>query len=231
NLDPKVTFLRLLESGELDPDFLDAIRRYRIEGTSCKINLALNGLPEFKALPGAPGPQHRATMHVCPDIEYVERAWDDAKYGRPSGRPLLELTIPTMYDPSLAPPGKHIMGIFLQYAPYTLREGSWDEMREPFTARVLSLIEEYAPRFCALIEHRQTMTPLDLERRFGITGGNIFHGEMSLDQMFAMRPVAGWARYRTPIRGLYLCGSGAHPGGGVMGAPGYNCAREMLKTG
>jgi phytoene dehydrogenase-like protein len=233
NLDPKLTFLRLLDERDLDPDFLAAIRHYRIEGTSCKINLALNALPEFTACPGGvpsgPGPHHRATMHICPSIDYVERAWDDAKYGRPSERPLLELTIPAMYDPSLAPPGKHIMGIFLQYAPYTLREGTWDDLREPFGDRVIALVAEYAPNIRHIIEHRQVLTPLDLERRFGITGGNIFHGEMSLDQMFAMRPVAGWARYRTPIRNLYLCGSGAHPGGGVMGAPGYNCAREMLK--
>ena len=236
NLDPKLTFLKLLDERDLDADFVAAIRHYRIEGTSCKINLALNGLPEFTAYPGvssggafAPGPHHRATMHICPSIEYVERAWDDAKYGRPSERPLLELTIPTMYDPSLAPPGKHIMGIFLQYAPYTLREGAWDELRDPFGDRVIGLIEEYAPNIRSIVEHRQVLTPLDLERRFGITGGNIFHGEMSLDQMFVMRPVAGWARYRTPVRGLYLCGSGAHPGGGVMGAPGYNCAREMVK--
>lgn len=229
NLDPKVTFLRLCDERDLDSTFLDAIRRFRIEGTSCKINLALNGLPEFTAYPGAPGPHHRATMHICPSVDYVERAWDDAKYGRPSERPLLELTIPTMYDASLAPPGKHIMGIFLQYAPYTLREGTWDEWREPFGDRVMALIEEYAPNIRSIVEQRQVLTPLDLERRFGITGGNIFHGEMSLDQMFVMRPVAGWARYRTPIAGLYLCGSGAHPGGGVMGAPGYNCAREMLR--
>jgi phytoene dehydrogenase-like protein len=229
NLDPKLTFLKLLDPGVLDSDFVRAIKHFRIEGTSCKINLALNGLPNFKALPGAPGPQHKATMHICPNIEYVERAWDDAKYGRPSERPLLELTVPTMYDPSLAPPGKHIMGIFLQYAPYTLREGTWDELREPFGDRVVALIDEYAPGFSSLIEHRQVLSPLDLERRFGITGGNIFHGEMSLDQMFVMRPVAGWARYRTPVKGLFLCGSGAHPGGGVMGAPGYNCAREMLR--
>jgi phytoene dehydrogenase-like protein len=229
NLDPKLTFLKLVNGRDLDPDFMAAIRNFRIEGTSCKINLALNGLPEFTAYPGAPGPHHRATMHICPDIEYVERAWDDAKYGRPSERPLLELTVPTMYDPSLAPEGKHIMGIFLQYAPYTLKDATWDTLREPFGDRVISLIEEYAPNFRSLIEHRQVLTPLDLERQFGITGGNIFHGEMSLDQMFMMRPVAGWARYRTPVKGLFLCGSGAHPGGGVMGAPGYNCAREMLK--
>jgi phytoene dehydrogenase-like protein len=229
NLDPKLTFLRLMDPKDLDAEFVRAIGNFRIEGTSCKINLALNGLPEFTAFPGAPGPHHKATMHICPSIDYVERAWDDAKYGRASQRPLLELTIPTMYDASLAPPGKHIMGIFLQYAPYTLREGTWDELREPFGDRVISLIEEYAPNIRRIIEHRQVLSPLDLERRFGITGGNIFHGEMSLDQMFLMRPVAGWARYRTPVAGLYLCGSGAHPGGGVMGAPGFNCAREMLK--
>jgi phytoene dehydrogenase-like protein len=229
NLDPKATFLKLLDERDLPGDFVAAIRNFRIEGTSCKINLALSGLPEFTAYPGAPGPHHRATMHICPSIEYIERAWDDAKYGGPSARPLLELTVPTMYDSSLAPPGKHIMGIFLQYAPYTLREGTWDELREPFGDRVITLIEEYAPNIRSIVERRQVLTPLDLERRFGITGGNIFHGEMSLDQMFVMRPVAGWARYRTPVRGLYLCGSGAHPGGGVMGAPGFNCAREMLR--
>jgi phytoene dehydrogenase-like protein len=195
------------------------------------MNLALSGLPDFRALPGAPGPQHRATMHICPSIEYVERAWDDAKYGRPSERPLLELTVPTMYDPSLAPPGKHILGVFLQYAPYTLRDANWDEIGEPYGEHVVDLIAEYAPNIHSIIEQMQVLTPLEMERRFGITGGNIFHGEMSLDQMFVMRPVAGWARYRTPVKGLYLCGSGTHPGGGVMGAPGYNAAREILKAG
>ncbi len=229
NLDPKATFLGLCEEKDLPADFVSAIRRYRCEGTSLKINLALSALPEFYALPGAPGPHHRATMHICPSIDYVERAWDDAKYGYPSRRPLLELTIPTMYDPSLAPPGKHIMGIFLQYAPYTLTEGSWDEYRDQYADHVIGLLEEYIPNIRSIIIDRQVLTPLDLERRFGLTGGNIFHGEMSLDQMFVMRPVAGWASYRTPIRGLYLCGSGAHPGGGVMGAPGYNAAREILR--
>jgi phytoene dehydrogenase-like protein len=229
NCDPKRTFLQLMRQRDLDPDFVSAIEKFRCEGTSLKINLALSGLPEFKALPGAPGPQHGATMHICPSIEYVERAWDDAKYGRPSRSPLLEMTIPTMYDRSLAPAGKHIMGIFLQYAPYTLREGSWDELREPLYERVIDIIEEYAPNIRQIIIDKQVLTPLDLERRFGITGGNIFHGEMSLDQMFVMRPVPGWARYRMPVRGLYLCGSGAHPGGGVMGAPGYNAARQILK--
>lgn len=232
NLDPKVTFLKLIEPKHLDDEFLQGIQRYRSEGTSTKINLALDGLPDFTCFPGAPGPQHRATMHICPSIEYVERAWDDAKYGKPSRSPLLELTVPTMYDPTLAPPGKHIMGIFLQYAPYTLSGGqTWDDLREPFADRVFDIIEEYAPGFRSKVINRMILTPLDLERRFGLTGGNIFHGEMSLDQMFVMRPIAGWASYRTPVRGLYLCGSGAHPGGGVMGAPGHNCAREILRDG
>jgi phytoene dehydrogenase-like protein len=229
NLTPHGTFLDLIEAHHLPPELLDGIRKFRIEGTSCKINLALNGLPDFRALPGTNGPQHRATMHICPSIEYVERAWDDAKYGRPSQSPLLELTVPTMYDPSLAPAGRHVMGIFLQYAPYTLRDSNWDEMREPFANRVFDLIEQYAPGFRSLVVEKQVLTPLDLERRFGLTHGNIFHGEMSLDQMFVMRPLPSCARYRTPIRGLYLCGSGTHPGGGVMGAPGYNAARSILK--
>jgi phytoene dehydrogenase-like protein len=231
NADPKVTFLRLVEENLLPPDFVRDIRGMRCEGTSCKINLALNGLPDFTSLPGTPGPQHRATMHICPSIDYVERAWEDAKYGRPSRSPMLEMTVPTMYDPSLAPPGRHVMGIFLQYAPYKLRDGTWDELRDGFADRVMEIIEQYAPNIRSIVEHRQVLTPLDLERRFGITGGNIFHGEMSLDQMFVMRPAPGWSRYRTPIDGLYLCGSGAHPGGGVMGAPGHNCAREILADG
>jgi phytoene dehydrogenase-like protein len=230
NLDPHATFLGLIEQRALDPDFLSAIRQFRIEGTSLKMNLALSGLPDFLAYPGATGPHHKATMHICPSIDYVERAWDDAKYGRPSESPLLEMTVPTLYDASLAPSGRHIMGIFLQYAPYTLRNATWDDLREPFAERVIAVIEQYAPNIRSIIVDRQVLTPLDLERRFGITGGNIFHGEMSLDQMFVMRPVAGWARYRTPIRNLYLCGSGTHPGGGVMGAPGHNAAREILKT-
>lgn len=230
NLDPRRTFLKLMNAADLPGDFVDSIRAFRSEGTSLKINLGLSGLPDFKALPGAAAaPQHRATMHICPSVEYIERAWDDAKYGMPSRSPLIEMTIPTMYDPSLAPPGHHIMGIFLQYAPYTLKGTTWDEQREPYTERVLDVIEEYCPNIRSIVVHRQTLSPLDLERRFGITGGNIFHGEMSLDQMFVLRPVAGFANYRTPVKGLYLCGSGAHPGGGVMGAPGHNAAREILK--
>lgn len=243
NLDPKRTFLEILDPSLLPPDFAVSIRQFRCEGTSLKINFALRGLPEFTCYPGSPLPLHGATMHICPSIEYVERAWDDAKYGRPSLRPLIELTIPTIYDPSLAPAGHHVMGAFLQYAPYTLKpptaanlgfddgrgSTSWDDLREPYGNHILDLIAEYCPNIRDVIVDMQVLTPLDLERRFGLTGGNIFHGEMSFEQMFVMRPVAGWARYRTPVQGLYLCGSGAHPGGGVMGAPGYNCAREMLR--
>ena len=228
NADPKRTFLQLAGEPELDEDFLRSIRAYRCEGTSLKINLALDALPEFKQAPGA-GPHHGATIHICPSIAYMERAWDDAKYGRPSRQPIIEMTIPTVYDPSLAPPGKHVMGIFLQYAPYTLSEGSWDDIRESYADHVIDCIAEYAPNIRSIILHRQVLTPLDIERTFGMTGGNIFHGSMSLDQLFVARPVLGWARYRTPIRNLYLCGSGAHPGGGVMGAAGWNAAREILR--
>src|SRR5712692_6722089 len=207
--DPRRTFLEMLEPGHLSDEFVQAIRRYRSEGTSLKINLALDGLPDFRVFPGAQaGPQHRATIHICPGMEYLERAWDDAKYGQPSREPLIEMTIPTTYDPSLAPRGKHIMGIFLQYAPYTLSRGNWDELRERYADQVIDIIAEYAPNIRSLILHRQVLTPLDLERIYGMTGGNIFHGAMSLDQMFFFRPVAGWARYRTPIPNLYLCGSG-----------------------
>jgi len=228
--DPRRTFLGLVEPAHLPEEFVQAIRRFRSEGTSLKMNLALSGLPDFRCLPGAEAaPQHRATMHICPSVAYLEKAWDDAKYGKPSERPLIEMTIPTLYDQTLAPPGKHILGIFLQYAPYTLAGGCWDDLRESYADHVLDLIAEYAPNVPSLVLHRQVLTPLDLERVYGLSGGNIFHGEMSLDQMFFLRPAAGWAQYRTPLKRLYLCGSGAHPGGGVMGAPGFNAARAILK--
>jgi phytoene dehydrogenase-like protein len=198
-----------------------------------KINLALDGLPDFKCLPGSQlAPHHKTTIHICPTLEYIERAFDDSKYGRPSQRPMLEITIPTTYDPSLAPPGKHVANIFLQYVPYTLSPQvapSWHSIKERYADRVMDLIEEYAPGFKGLVLHRHVLSPLDLEEQYGLTGGNIFHGEMSADQLYFLRPVPGWAKYRSPIRGLYLCGSGAHPGGGVTGAPGHNAAREILK--
>lgn len=231
--DPKRTFLKLLEARHLESGFLRAIKAFKIEGVSMKINLALDGLPDFKCLPDSRlGPQHKTTIHICPTLEYIERAFDDSKYGRPSQRPMLEITIPTTYDPSLAPPGKHVANIFLQYAPYTLAPqitAGWRALKESYADRAMDLIEEYAPGFKGLVLHRHVLSPLDLEEQYGLTGGNIFHGEMTTDQLYFLRPVAGWAKYRTPLRGLYMCGSGTHPGGGVTGAPGHNAAREILK--
>jgi phytoene dehydrogenase-like protein len=235
NADPKRTFLKLVGEKNLESDFASAIRSLKMEGCSMKINLALDGLPNFTCLPtprGVVGAQHKTTIHICPTLDYIERAYDESKYGRPSERPMLEITLPTTYDDSLAPEGKHLMNIFLQYTPYSLSPEvapSWHALKESYADRVMDMIEEYAPGFKNLILHRHIVTPLDLEEEYGMTGGNIFHGEMSVDQLFFLRPVPGWAKYRTPICGLYLCGSGTHPGGGVMGAPGFNAAREILK--
>jgi len=233
NADPKRTFLRLVGEEYLEGEFAAAVKAIKMEGCSMKINLALDGLPDFKCLPGTSlAPHHKTTIHLCPTLEYIERAYDDSKYGRPSERPMLEITIPTTYDSSLAPPGKHLMNVFLQYTPYSLSPHvapSWHALKESYADRVMEMIEEYAPGFKNLVLHRHIVTPLDLEEQYGMTGGNIFHGEMSTDQLFFLRPVPGWAKYRTPIRGLYLCGSGTHPGGGVMAAPGHNAAREFLK--
>ncbi len=233
NADPKRTFLKLVGEGNLPGDFIAAVNAIKMEGCSMKINLALDGLPDFTCLPGtALGSHHKTTIHICPTLDYIERAHEDSKHGQPSAQPMLEITIPTAYDSTLAPPGKHLMNIFLQYTPYRLSpEGAsgWRALKESYAGRVIDLIAEYAPNFKNLILHRQVLSPLDLEEQLGMTGGNIFHGEMSVDQLFFLRPVPGWAKYRTPVRGLYLCGSGTHPGGGVMGAPGHNAAREILK--
>ena len=230
NADPKRTFLRLVGPGHLPGDFVQAVERIAMEGACMKVNLALGELPDFSSLPGKQlGPQHRATVHICPSMEYMEQAWDDAKYGRPSLRPLLEVTIPTAYDGGLAPAGTHLMSIFVQYAPYRLAGNRvWTDIRETVADRVIEVLAEYAPNIKRAILHRHILTPADLEAEYGMTGGNIFHGEMSPGQLFFLRPLAGWAKYRTPIRNLYLCGSGAHPGGGVTGAPGRNAAREIL---
>ena len=229
NADARVTFLGLLEPRELPADFVAAVERIRYDSASLKINVALGEVPSFLALPApGPGPHHRGTIHICPDQDYIERAFDDAKYGRPSARPVLECTIPSVVDPTVAPPGRHLMSMFVQYAPYALREGSWDDQREAFADRCFDLLEEYAPGFKRSVLARQVLTPLDLERVFNLTGGNIFQGAMTPGQLFAFRPVPGYARYRTPIRGLFLCGAAAHPGGGVMGTPGLNAAREIL---
>jgi phytoene dehydrogenase-like protein len=230
NADPKRTFLGLVGREALPAGLAAEVDRFKCEGTSFKLNLALGELPNYSAFPGTdPGPQHMGTTHIAPSVEYVERAWDDAKYGRPSRAPLLEITIPTTYDPGLAPPGKHLMSIFVQYAPHRLAEGTWHEERDRFADRIIELLAEYAPNIKTAVEQRHALSPLDLEEQFGLTGGNIFHGEMTPDQLFFLRPLAGWARYATPIRNLYLCGSGTHPGGGVMGAPGHNAAREILR--
>jgi len=231
NADAHVTFTRLLEARALPPEFLAAVNRIRYDSASLKINVALAELPSFLACPGtAPGPQHRGTIHLCPDLDAIERAYDDAKYGRPSERPILECTIPSVIDPTVAPPGQHLMSIFVQYAPYALREASWDQLRESFADRCFALLDEYAPNFRRGVLARQVLTPLDLERTFNLTGGNIFQGAMIPGQLFSFRPVPGYAGYRTPVRGLYLCGAAAHPGGGVMGASGWNAAREILKA-
>jgi phytoene dehydrogenase-like protein len=229
NADANVTFNKLMDSRLLPPAFADAVNRIDYSSASLKLNVALSELPDFTACPGGPGPQHRGTIHICPDQDYLERAYDDAKYGRPSERPILECTIPSVVDPSVAPPGKHLMSMFIQYAPYKLRGGkTWDDLKEAFADRCFDLLNEYAPNFKRSVNDRQVLTPLDLERTFGLTGGNIFQGSMTLNQLFFLRPVVGSAGYRTPVRGLFLCGSAAHPGGGVIGAAGLNAAKVIL---
>ena len=231
NADAHVTFRRLLDPSVLPAQFLAAVDRISYESASLKINVALSELPNFLARPGVvPGPQHRGTIHVCPDLDYIEHAYDDAKYGRPSERPVLECTIPSVVDETVAPRGRHLMSMFVQYAPYALRDKSWDDLREEFADRCFALLDEYAPNFSRSVLARQVLTPLDLERTFNLTGGNIFQGAMTPNQLFAFRPVPGHAGYRTPVRGLYLCGAAAHPGGGVMGIPGRNAAREILRS-
>src|SRR5919206_68134 len=230
NADAHVTFLRLLDRSVLPEAFVGDVERISYASASVKINVALAELPSFRAVPGTePGPQHRGTIHICPDQDYIERAFDDAKYGRPSTKPVIECQIPSVVDPTVAPPGKHLMSMFVQYAPYELRDGSWDDQREAFADRCFDLLDEYAPNFKRSVLDRQVLAPPDLERVFNLTGGNIFQGAMTPGQLFAFRPVPGYARYRTPIRGLYLCGAAAHPGGGVMGTPGFNAAREILR--
>jgi len=230
NADLRMTFLELLDPATLPPEFTAQVRQIDYASGSLKINVALSELPDFTCLAGtAPGPQHRGTIHIAPTLDYMERAYDDAKYGRPSAQPILECTIPSVVDPTVAPPGKHLMSLFVQYAPYALREGTWDSCKEQFADRCFDLLAQYAPNVKRAVIARQVLSPLDLERQFGLTGGNIFQGAMTLRQLFFLRPLAGYADYRTPIRGLYMCGAATHPGGGVMGACGYNAAREMLR--
>jgi phytoene dehydrogenase-like protein len=228
SVDPHRTFLKMIEPGVLDEQFLGEVRRYKLRGSSGKVNLALDALPDFTSLPG-PGAHLRGAISISPGVEYMERAYDDAKYGQFSRRPYIDMVIPSLTDPSVAPPGKHVVSCFVQYAPYKLKEGTWDEKREAFGDTVVDTLAEYAPNLRNIILHRQVLTPLDLEREWGLTEGNIFQGELTLEQLFFLRPVPGFARYRTPVRNLYMCGSATHPGGGIMGAPGRLAALEILK--
>jgi phytoene dehydrogenase-like protein len=226
---PHTTFLSLVGRQHLPEDLVEQVRHFRTRGSTVKVNMAISELPSLSAMPGRePGPQHPEFV-ITPSIPYLERAWDDAKYGRPAEHPMVDCVIPSTKDDTLAPEGTYVLTAFVQYAPYELAEGSWDDHREPFGDRVLAKISEYAPGFADSVIHREVLTPIDLEERFGLVGGNIFHGEMSLDQMFSLRPSPRAGSYATPIAGLYLCGSGAHPGGGVMGAAGRNAATVVLR--
>jgi phytoene dehydrogenase-like protein len=231
--DAHVTFGRLVERKELPDDFAAAIDALDYRSASLKINVALRELPDFTACPGtAPGPQHRGTIHICPTLDYIEEAYDDAKYGRPARNPMLECTIPSVLDDTVAPKGRHLMSMFIQYFPYALRTGQpMEEAKEAFADRCFDIMTQYAPNFRRAVIDRQVLAPVDIERRYGLTGGNIMQGAMSLSSLFFMRPIAGYADYRSPIRGLYMCGAATHPGGGVMGASGYNAAREILRDG
>ncbi|GMQ82533.1 MAG: NAD(P)/FAD-dependent oxidoreductase [Rhodothermia bacterium] len=238
SVDPRLTFRKLVEPRHLDPEFLQQIDRFKFRGSSGKVNLSLDALPEFSCLEsirqrGEPTQPYLAgSMSISPSIDYVERAYDDAKYGRFSRRPYLDMIIPSMIDPSMAPPGKHVMSIFVQYAPYDLADGAmWPNEREAFGDAVIDTLSEFVPNLKDIILHRQVVSPWDMEQTFGLTEGNIFHGELSLDQLFFLRPTPGTSGYSTPVKGLYMCGSGSHPGGGVMGAPGQLAAREILKRG
>jgi phytoene dehydrogenase-like protein len=228
-VDPRLTFIKFIEDGLLPSEFLEDVRRYKFRGSSGKVNIALDALPDFKCLPG-PGAHLRGAISISPSVEYMERAYDDAKYGNFSRRPYIDMVIPSLTDPSVAPPGKHVMSCFVQYAPYKLRPGlNWDDQREAFGNNVIDTITQYAPNLKNIIINKQVLTPLDLEREFGLSEGNIFQGELSLEQLFFLRPVPGYAQFRTPIKNLYMCGSATHPGGGIMGAPGRLAALEILK--
>jgi phytoene dehydrogenase-like protein len=229
SVDPRLTFVKFIEEGQLPDEFLQEVHRYKFRGSSGKVNLALDALPDFTCLPG-PGAHLRGAVSISPSVDYMERAYDDAKYGDFSRRPYIDMVIPSLTDPSVAPPGKHVLSCFVQYAPYKLRPSlNWDDQREAFGNNVIDTISEYAPNLKDIVLHKQILTPLDLEREFGLTEGNIFQGELTLEQLFFLRPVPGWAQFRTPIRNLYMCGSAAHPGGGIMGAPGRLAALEILK--
>lgn len=231
-LDANMTFLKLVDTKQLPPEFVEAVRSIDYASASCKVNLALSEAPNFSCLPGDKvGPQHRGTIHICPTRDYIERAFDPAKYGRISERPIIEATMASALDETVAPKGQHVMSMFTQYFPYKLAEGegTLEENKQRYAERCIDLMTEYAPNFRRSVLHYQVLSPADLEAEFGLTGGNIMQGAMSLSSLSFMRPVPGYADYRTPIKDLYMCGAATHPGGGVMGACGYNAAREILK--
>jgi phytoene dehydrogenase-like protein len=230
NADPRATFLKLVDPIDLEPNFLLKMRNYRAPGIVAKINLALSGLPEFRGVKGGDGKSKlTGRIHVGPEIDYLERAFDASKYGDFSAEPYLDISIPSLGDPSLAPAGKHVMSIHVQFAPYKLKQGDWITRREEFVENTIAQLEKYAPGVRDLIVARQLITPLDLEETYGLSGGHIHHGEQTLDQFFTFRPLLGWAQYRTPLKRLYLCGAGTHPGGGLTGLPGANAAREIAR--
>ena len=225
--DPRVTFRKLVEEKELPEDFVAAIDRFKFRGSSGKVNLALDALPRFTAMKD---PALMQMIEICPSMDYLERAYDDASYGGFSKRPFLDIIIPSTIDPTMAPPGKHVMSIFVQYASYDMPEyGNRDAQRDAFGNAVIDTLTEFAPNLKDIILHKQVLTPWDLEQKFGLTEGNIFQGELTLDQLFFLRPVPGWADYRTPIRSYYQCGSGTHPGGGITSGPGRLAALEILR--
>jgi phytoene dehydrogenase-like protein len=228
NADPKRTLLGFVDPQHLAPSFLQRLQHYRMRGTIAKVNLALSGLPDFKGVNGDTS-LLGGRIQISPEVDYLERAFDASKYGEFSQHPYLEATIPTLHDRSLAPAGKHVMSIYMQYAPYKLRNGDWDAQRNALGDVVVNTLAQFAPDLPNLIEAREAITPKDLEHTYGLTGGHIFHGELALDQLFTMRPLLDWAQYRTPIKGLYLCGSGTHPGNGLTGGSGANAAREIAK--
>jgi phytoene dehydrogenase-like protein len=229
NADPKRTLLGLVEPQHLQPSFLQKLQHYRMNGTVAKVNLALGGLPTFTGLDGDVTASLSGRIQISPEIDYLERAFDASKYGDFSPHPYIEATIPTLWDTSLAPAGKHVMSICMQYAPYKLRNADWDSQREALGDVVVKALAEYAPDLPSLIEAREVITPKDLEQTYGLTGGHIFHGELALDQLFTMRPLLDWSQYGTPVKDLYLCGSGTHPGTGLNGMSGANAAREIIK--
>jgi phytoene dehydrogenase-like protein len=228
NADPKRTLLKLTDSTHLSPDFVQKLQHFRGNGTVAKVNLALSGLPSFTALKNGSGEALKGRIHIGPEIDYLERAFDESKYGNFSRQPYLEATIPSLTDPTLAPEGKHVMSIYMQYAPYKLK-GDWEQQRGALGQTVVQTLAQYSPNLPEMILHHQIITPQDMEDVYGLTGGQIFHGDLALDQFFTMRPLLDWARYKTPIENLYLCGSGTHPGAGLTGGSGANAVREILK--